>query len=61
MESIPSLSIKKQKISLSITLAMALEEIFMSPPMREETVILIDGETKQDSSSETVSEVQINF
>ncbi len=34
--------------------------IFMSPAMRAEIVILSGGETRQDSSSETVSEALTN-
>ncbi len=54
-------TIKKPKINLFIMLAMVVEEIFMLLQTKVVTVILIDGETKLDSSLETVSEDLINF
>jgi hypothetical protein len=54
-------TIKKPKINLSIMLAMVVGEIFMLLQTKVVTVILIDGETKLDSSLETVSEDLIDF
>lgn len=60
MENILSPTIKKTKISLYIISVMEAEEISMSPQTKEATLILINGEMKLASSSETVWEVLIN-
>lgn len=51
MENIHFPTIKKHKTSLFITSVMEAEEISMLLPMKAETVILINGETKQDINS----------
>jgi hypothetical protein len=57
-ESIPSHSLKKLKTNSSITSVTEVEEIFTWLQIKVETVILIVGETKLDSSSKAVSEHQ---
>jgi hypothetical protein len=54
MEDILIHSIKKLKTNLFIISVMEVEETFMSHLLKEEIVILINGEIKQDLSSEIV-------